>query len=144
MSARKHKLIVDYDYDFKIYGIISSAKEFKLAWSINNILKIALKRADDYSIVFKNNKNITILNYLYESENIKLRLFKNKAVGTQDEVNAYFIPELNRFDYLFMIHGEAFFYQTPKPEILLKQVNLVEYVLPVAVDKLKSRENLIF
>ncbi len=144
MSARKHKLIVDYDYDFKIYGIISAAKEFKLAWSINNVLKIALKRADDYSIEFKNNKNITILNYLYESENIKLRLFKNKAVGTQDEVNAYFIPELNRFDYLFMIHGEAFFYQTPKPEILLKQVSLIEYVLPVAVEKLKSRENLIF
>jgi len=144
MSARKHKLIVDYDFDFKFYGIISAAREFKLAWSINHALKIALKRADDYSIVFRNNKNITILNYLYESENIKLRLFKNKAVGTQDEVNAYFIPELKKFDYLFMIQGEAFFYQTPNPEILLKQVNLIEYVLPVDVEKLKSRENLIF
>jgi hypothetical protein len=42
------KLVVEYDFDFEFIGLISSLKGHKLAWNINNELKIELKK-DNWS-----------------------------------------------------------------------------------------------
>ena len=55
-----NKLVVDFDYNFKMLGIISSAKEYKLAWSINQYLKIHLIKTEDINLQFQNECNILV------------------------------------------------------------------------------------
>ena len=46
------KLVVEYDFDFEIIGLITSLKGHKLAWMINNALKIELRKEEDINIDF--------------------------------------------------------------------------------------------
>ena len=39
---RKSKLIIEYEYDFNLIGLISTAKGYKLAWELNQALGIHL------------------------------------------------------------------------------------------------------
>ena len=62
------KLRVDYEYDFDLMGISSSAKAFKLAWAINNKIGINLRKAEDYCLNKANGEKILIAHYIFETE----------------------------------------------------------------------------
>ena len=55
---KKQKLVVDFDYNFKLFGIISPASEHKLAWEMNKKLGVKLIKNSDIKINFLNNKNL--------------------------------------------------------------------------------------
>ena len=38
----KSKLVIEYEYDFNLYGVISLSKDYKLAWLINKELGLHL------------------------------------------------------------------------------------------------------
>ncbi len=141
---KKQKLVVDFDYNFKLFGIISPASEHKLAWEMNEKLGIKLIKNTDIKINFLNNKNLIISNFLFEKEESILRLLKNKSVGVPTANHLFLIPELRQFDYLLVICG---FEQTFKPENViarLTQISVVQNVINLEVLKLKSKENLVF
>ncbi len=141
---KKRKLVVDLAYDFTLFGIISHASEHKLAWEINQKLKIQLIKSDDIKINFLNNKNLVISNFHFEKEESILRLLKNKAVDIPVGNHIYLMPELKQFDYLVIIHG---FEQTFKPENVISNLNaigVIQYAVELEIDKLKSKENLVF
>ena len=141
---KKQKLVVDFDYNFKLFGIISPASEHKLAWELNRGLNINMIKNDDININFLNNKNLIISNFLFEKEESILRLLKNKSVGMPATSNLFLVPELKQFDYLLTIGG---FEQTFKPEnvvVRLGQINVIHNVINLDVLKLKSKENLVF
>jgi hypothetical protein len=53
---KRNKLIIDYEFDFELIGIISTAKGYKLAWEINQLLAIHLVKQPDMVVGFKNNE----------------------------------------------------------------------------------------
>lgn len=141
---KKQKLVVDFDYNFKFFGIISPGSEHKLAWEINRVLDINLIKNEDIEINFLDNKNLIISNFLFGKEESILRLLKNKSVGKPTTNHFFLVPELKQFDYLIMING---FEQTFKPEDViarLRQIEIIQNVLNLEVLKLKSKENLVF
>ena len=139
---RKTKLRTYQEFDFKLWGIISNAKGYRLAWEINQIFNINLLKRPDINIDFINQDNLSITNFKYEKENSKLILLTNKDQRNQS-MTTYLLPELHRFDYLFWVKTYDAF------DIIdlmnkMKKSSVVQYLIQLDLGKLKSRENLLF
>lgn len=141
---KKNKLVVDYDYDFRLLGLISPAKDYKLAWCINKALAIKLIKNQDLKIEFVNNKQLIISNYIFETENSTLRLLKNKTLEYTDPAFAFLLPELKNFDYFIILEDEAGAFSLTDIITKIKNIPLIQYIAKLDTDKLKSKENLIF
>lgn len=141
---KNNKLLVSYEYEFELLGLTSTAKEYKLAWAINNLMAFRLVKHADHIIDFKDGKSLVISNYIYKTEHSTLRLFKNKSFDTAYHSQGFLIPELKNFDYVVYIQG---FEDSFLPEDLLKELRTLEeviYIQKIDVQTLKSKENLIF
>ncbi|MDA0193667.1 MAG: IPExxxVDY family protein [Bacteroidetes bacterium] len=141
---KKTKLKIDYDYDFQLYGIVTNAREYKLAWSINKGLKINLVKQKDILIPMANQGDLTITNLLFETENSSLRLIGNRSVGSSDGGKANLIPELSNFTHFFVVRDEGDNFGSQELIRLLKAISVIDYLTLIEIDKLKNKDNLIF
>lgn len=139
---KKTKLLIDYEFDFSLFAVLSDAREYKLAWSINQQFCIRLIKEADLHFNFLNQQNLIVSNYKFATEHTTFRLLKNKSV--QEGSSACLIPELNQFDYLIMIQGGGDFFEGTNVEQALKGIPVVQYVTKINLNQLKSKENLIF
>ncbi len=140
---KKSKLIVDHNFDFELVGLISNAKGYKLTWEINRALKLNLIKAKDLVLSFIDNNHLTILNYKYETENNKLLLIKNRGVESDGIPGSFLIPELKRFDYLLWARSvDEFDFVLWIDKI--KELRVIQYAIRIDIEKLKSKENLLF
>lgn len=140
---KKNKLIVEYEYEFMLFGIVSLMSEHKLAWEINNVLKISLIKSEDIKLDFVNNKNLIISNYIYEKEDSNLRLLKNKSYKL-GQAQLYMLPEIKQFDYLLVMNGFEQTFSKEKIIAMLNRITDIQYIANIEVEKLKSKENLVF
>jgi len=137
---KKTRLIVDYQYEFDLLGIISSIKFYKLAWAINNKLNIRLVRESEYEVPYKDGSQALFSHYIYSWESGALELFKNKS---ESSVAGYLVPEMSHIDYILKIdiNSQSF----AKEEVIkaLRDVKWIEYIAALDVDNLKSRDNFL-
>jgi hypothetical protein len=142
----KEKLHIDATLEgFTLYGIVSDAKEYRLAWQINKFLEINLILQEDIVLEFKSPKTLTCLYYLYEEEYWLVKLIKNLAVENVDIKSPFLLPELKNFDYLLMFDGEDLDEEDISARVgTLKQASFVQYINKIDLDKLKSVDNLMF
>lgn len=141
---KKLRLENDIPYDFSLIGITCTLREYRLAWELNKLLDIQLNKEKDIEIEFLKNQNLVISNFLFETENSQLRLLKNKSPNEVVVQSAYLLPELREFDYFIMFRGfeDAFSASTLRNKIA--SIAGVHYTKEFSLEKLKSRENLIF
>ena len=139
---RKKKLVVDHQIDFIIWGLVSTAKDYKLAWKINQTLTIDLVKQDDLVISFVKGNDLRVSNYLFTTENTELRLLKNRGEGSESAT--YLAPEQQQFDYFVMLKTDDDTLDQASVQEALKQVDVVDYLVLVDLEKLKSRDNFIF
>jgi len=138
---KKKRLEIEYNYDFDLIGVISSAKVYKLAWDINNQLSVRLVKMKDLMVEFKNKTEVSFSHYAWENEVNKLKLFRNKP--TEGEGRYFLIPEHPHFDYVIMTQGEDFTDNNRLQE-LLRNIPSVELVAFIPLAPLKSKDNFIF
>ena len=143
-SSMAKKLIIEYEYDFDLYGIISTAKAYKLAWLINTQLDIHLVKDEDIHFSFLNEEKLVISNYLFETEHSNFRLLKNRSEENVIDKLGYLLPELNKFDYFIMKKGIINDYNNSELLDHLQKIREIQYIVTLDIDKIKSRENLIF
>ena len=139
---KKSKLIVEYDYEFDLFGISSPARDYKIAWLVNKALNIRIVKVQDLEIEYHNQDKITTAHFLYETEHCKLRIIKNKSFG--EEKKPLLIPELPNFDYFLWLQDESHLFDISEMLGKLRILDLIQYIQPIEVEKLKSKENLIF
>ena len=138
------KLIVEHDYDFELYAIISSIKAYKLAWVLNQSLNIDLAKEDDALFEFlKEKSKLYFINYKFETEYSYFRFIKNKSCEYYNTSKPYLIPELKEYDYLLLFSLNS---ELDKTTLIDKLKNLpnIEYLNLIEINTLKSKENLIF
>ena len=138
---KKSKLVIDYEYDFELLGIRSSAKGYKLAWQINLALDINLVRQPDLTIEFKVGDETSFTFFVHETRLNQLKLFKNKPVDS-DNVKYFLVPEFPHFDFIILIQME-------EPDRIkfveqLKHIPSIELVSKIPMEGLKSKSNFIF
>lgn len=144
LNLKKTKLRIEYDYDFQLLGIVSNAKEYKLAWNINRVLKINLIKKEDIIIPMASQGDLVITNLLFETENSSLRLIGNRSVGQSDERKANLIPELPNFTHFFVVQDAGDNFEALKIVRFLKEISVIDYLTLIETKKLKNRDNLIF
>ena len=137
----KHKLDIDYDYDFILIGIACHEMDLKFVWAVNNKLKTQFARVDGISIREKKNKEAVLYGiYHYFDEGIHTDFF----IIVNKTENDILIPEQKQADYLLKILGNIS--DDEKSAIIkkLKEINNVIMVFDVDAEKLKSKQHLIF
>ncbi|WP_018477240.1 IPExxxVDY family protein [Pontibacter roseus] len=138
-------LDTDYDFGFALYGVVSSCKDYKVAWSLNRLLGLNLIRKRDLCYTMPGREKLLISNYEHNDEHSTVRLFRNKALGTSTLPKPYLLPDLKDYDYVLQIAGSL--QQLLYPQDLigrLQRLSLVQYVKQFDPLTLKFKENLLF
>lgn len=137
---RRTKLIVDFELVAKVIGIVTTLKDYKLAWSINQHLKINLVMQPSLAFEFIKGKNLSVVNFNFKSEARQIRLIKNRGII---ENSGYLIPELLNFDFFLMINEENNRIIEAEVEYL-STIEEIVYCKLIDLPKLKSKDNFIF
>ncbi|MEO1053537.1 MAG: IPExxxVDY family protein [Bacteroidota bacterium] len=140
---KRKKLVIDYEYDFDLMGIVSSVKDYKLAWALNNFLSIELEKADDHILKFNKVGDIKFSNYIFATEHSEIRLFKNKAVDVSEQSKQFLVPEMGRFDYFLTAKGIISNCETKELADRLKRMRFIEYIVNINIETIKSKDNFL-
>ena len=158
-----HKLhIGEFDeIDYQLIAIHSPLEDYRLAYYINQNLPINLKKSncnihisnkdgetqftrfifeDDKDIAWNlvQNQNDAILS----SENNNQGLFANSSNEFSPKI--YLIPEFKKVDYFLKIENDEVAIDVSKIINSLKKIDRISTVYAVEVEKIKSKNNLIF
>ena len=149
----KHRLSSDdLENDYTLIAIHSNTEPYKLAFEINQKLKIQLKRCS-YDVSFDGNSSMfDLYKHISETYNTKLYLILNKSISEKkikDQLlfenlseSFFLIPELKKVEYLLKIEGGGFNIQN-----LLKKLNELDSIISCYRAKItaaKSKYNIIF
>ncbi len=139
-GKRKEVLQFEFDYDFKLFAISTTLRDYHLSYQIQKSFFLKLKREDDIVVNYPKKNliaNFSRLSYIDENMQFEYHLLSNKYNGN------LFIPELKIADYLLIVKGDC---RGGESDILkqLKEITEVQVVKPIDVTTLKSRDNLIF
>jgi hypothetical protein len=128
------------DFDFKLIGIVSQQRDYRLCHFLNQQLGLHLRRAGDYEIVRPQNRQVLAFAlYKYEPADAPhYYLFSNTAEG------GFLVPEYRHIDYFLMVKEYQHTVQEESLTDNIKRIPLVLGAYVVQAESLRTRENLIF
>jgi len=129
---KKSKLVIEYEFDFGLWGITTAARGYKLAWEINQHLGIRLVKQPDLLVGFKNKEEKSFSFYAYETPLNRLKLFKNRPSD----------QEFPHYDFIILAAMEE--QHTQQLVQLIRSIPSVELVASIPLNGLKSKSNFIF
>lgn len=139
-TSRELQLAIEYNLD--LIGLVSSAKEYKLAWSLNHKLGLKLAKSEDLAINFVEGRTIIISNFTFTTSHCTFRLLKNRALS--GNTDAFLLPELKNIDYFLLIKNESDTFELSSYVNRLQEVDVVQSFTSINVENLENKENLIF
>jgi hypothetical protein len=137
-------LDTDYAYDFDLYGLVSSGKEYSMAWWLNKLFALKLTKQKDICYTLPGREQLLVSNFEFITDHSIIRLFRNRALGTSTLLKPYLLPDLKEYDYVLQITGTL-----PKlyPQNFINtllHIPLIQYAKQFDPLSLKFKENLIF
>lgn len=138
---KKSKLVIDYEFDFGLWGVTSAVRGYKLAWEINQHLGVHLVKQPDLVVGFRNSVEKSFSFYAYQTPLNRLKLFKNRPVD-QDSGKYFLIPEFPHYDFIILAAMEED--NTKEFADQVRTIPAVELVASIPLDGLKSKSNFIF
>lgn len=143
-AMAKNRLVNEDYFNFELLGIVTTVKEYKLVWHLNQALGLDLTKQPDIMIEFSGNNRFYVSNFMYKTEFLHVSLLKNRLVVKANSGAQHLLEELKQFDYLLKYHDQT--EQTNIKDVLslLKSTVVVEYAAILAPELIKSRDNLIF
>lgn len=158
---------IEYDFDFFVIGICSSLKEYRLCYYINKQLSAQLFRSkQDASMSIEQkdlNEKIDLSFPLYEyfNENQQQQWFlvsnkcsylkKNHAssdlfTDTQHMRKSieYLIPDHKQIDYFLLVHDGITKQEKINLTTAIKNIPNIVTCYEIDIDKIKTKENLVF
>lgn len=150
----KTKLLLEYDYDFLLIGIIARVPDYKLVWSLNKSLEIELSKENDMelpSFVKEQSAGLTLgfedspekpqfSFYRFDNEDAHLfyTLISNRSK------TSLLIKEEQSVDFFLIIGG---MYDEIDVDQLLDKIRgdkMVMTAFEIDPNTLKSKQNLLF
>lgn len=137
------ELNVNYAYDFLLFGIVSSAKDYKLAWSINQALQIRLVKANDLKIDFNKDHSIIITNFIFKTSHCTFKLLKNESYAANKQPG-YLLPDQQQINYLLKIKDATETIRTDDISAKMHTIPDIDSLTLFDVNTLLFKDNLIF
>ena len=124
------------DNDFKLIGIVSTSKEFKIAWIINDSLAVSLSKVDNEIINLSNGTIINISHLLYRRNKGFIRLINNKIITKKGKSSL--ISSLSNFDYVIQYSINFFEFESFNIINKLKSYNDIQFANFVKNNSIKE------
>jgi hypothetical protein len=113
-----------------------------MAWLINRHLQLDLRKVADLELEFVTSPNLKISQYFLSLPYGFVQLLKNRALNSINQVS-YLVPELKSMDYFLLVRDETFQISIDIFAEELAKNHLIQNVMKLDVEKLKSKENLL-
>lgn len=158
-----HKLhIEEFDeIDYQLIAIHSPLEDYRLAYYINQNLPVNLKKSNCNIQISNKDGETQFTRFIFEDDkDIAWNLVQNQndAILTTENNNQglfansnnafspkiYLIPEFKKVDYFLKIENDEVAIDVSKIISNLKKIDRVSTVYAVEVEKIKSKNNLIF
>ncbi len=140
MTKKIHKLTEKEEYPFKLAGISSSENDYRLSWSLNQIIGLKLVRTDNLEIFHKrldDKQAFSQFEYFDEDSLLQYRLISNRSY------NGYLLEEMTNLDYLLQITGDTDEGWMGNLIQKMKGIDGINLVFPIDPITLKSRKKLL-
>lgn len=102
-KTKKHLLSLEPEFDFDMIGICSHHSDYRLAWGINDVCELHLKKVDEDFSTDQNKKQQSTKHSFYEynaeADMCEYFLIKNVSAGK------YLITEQPKIDYFLFVKG---------------------------------------
>ncbi|WP_375416420.1 IPExxxVDY family protein [uncultured Hymenobacter sp.] len=137
-------LEVAFDCDFDLFGLVSSSRDYTLAWTLNRTLRLRLIRQPDLVVDLLSQGRLLFSHYLHVTETLTFRLLRNRSLTSSALKKPFLAPDYKQYDYLLHItNGQG---SLAADELLptLAVLPAVQYAGPVEVEGLKYKENFQF
>jgi len=123
--------------DYQLIGIVSSSKEFKIAWIINNSLEVSLSKIDNEIIKLSNGRSLSISHLLYKRNKGYIRLINNKIINNKGKSSL--ISSLSNFDYIIQFSFNFFEFESFNIINKLKSNNDIQFANFVDSNSIKEK-----
>jgi hypothetical protein len=144
MAKKIIKFDVEPDYDFELLALVSSVKEYTIAWHLNKVMEVDFYKTEDIEVPHLREPTKYISNLSFCTEYTTYRLVRNKMYSAQGDGSGFVLPEFKNFDYLLKIEGEACSEVANGLPEQLKYLPCVQYFERLKIHHLKSKDNLLF
>ncbi len=149
MAERGHKLALDnkeltdmFFQDTRMLGIMTTVKDYQFCWHINNNTGLDFRLNHELEIkLIRKKRNYYFSLYEYNEPNKFLShyIYKNQFDGE------YLLPEFRNLDFLWLMKGDEVNDETVQEIIqTVRLIPHVQLVTELAVDKITSKENMVF
>ena len=136
-------LDVDYECDFALFGLVSSTRDYTLAWTLNRALRLRLIKQPELLLNLVSRGRLVFTHYLYTTETLTLRLLRNRSVAPSALKKPFLAPDIKEYDYLLAVSNGS---GSLADDALLEQLGALEavqYVCQFDPNTLKYKENLM-
>jgi len=134
------KLVLDIieEYPFLLFGISSTASDYRICWSLNKALTLSMKREKSVEL-FKKGSGVSehcLYTYASELEQATYRFVENKVGGS------LLLSEIPKADYFLMVDDSP---AVDSNELLrkLRAIKIIRMAFPVNIESLKMKQNLL-
>ena len=136
-------LDVEYECDFALFGLVSSTRDYTLAWALNRALRLRLVKQPELLLNLLSRGRLVFTHYLYATETLTFRLLRNRSIASSTLKKPFLAPDIKEYDYLLAVSNGS---GDLADEALLQQLvalDVVQYACQFDPNSLKYKENLM-
>ncbi|CAN5139197.1 hypothetical protein BH09BAC1_BH09BAC1_25520 [soil metagenome] len=142
-ALAKKGILLDWEPEcsFELVSIISSVRDYRICWLLNTQLHYQLEWKEEVPLLVAKGKQRALFNlFAYHDELnwLQFHFINNKYLGE------HLVPELREVDHFLLIDGSYSIQEKAKAIDVLKASPLIQAVVEVDADSLRSKKNLIF
>lgn len=141
MNKKRLKLDYKQEYNFLLFGISTSEKDYRLIWNLNNTLNLLLSKTEDHQAYHKKadgDQFFSCFLYMDNKTMLEYKMISNKSE------NGILIDELKNIDFFLIMKGE---YSDEYPNLLRQKILKMENIQAVFLidpENLKNKDRLIY
>jgi hypothetical protein len=129
--------VEEFYQESSFLGLISSTKDYRLCWLLNQYLDIDFKLNVDKEVLIEKKKRpyyFSVYDYFDTINWCQFDLYSNKFEAE------FLLPEFKHIDFLWVIKGESSFGDLLP---VIRSIPEVQFTMNISLDMIKHREHLI-
>ncbi len=142
LALSKQDIIDEFFEDTKLLGIVTTVKDYRFCWNLNNMLGLDFRINHDIEIkLIRKKRRYFFSVYEYHEPNTSLchYLYNNLFDGE------YLLPEFKNLDFLWLMKNDTVSLQyLEQLKTLLRSIPGVQLITELTNEKIKNKECLVF
>ena len=136
-------LDAEYECDFALFGLVSSTRDYTLAWTLNRALRLRLIRQPELLLNLLSRGRLVFTHYLHITESLTFRLLRNRSIAPSNLNKPFLAPDIKEYDYLLAVSNDSGMLADDELLQQLTALDAVQHACQFDPNTLKYKDNLI-